>query len=113
MFRPIVILIWGSVEVPPTIRSRLIGGGETAAVRETILRSGSNLELLKVNVRDVEKLDAADLSALVFAYFTARPVGARYRLAAEPPPIRKVLKITCLDKSLLHPVEIVSMEAHR
>jgi anti-anti-sigma factor len=79
------------------IRGRVVAGEEVDAVRETIVRAGPNLLLLVVNLRDVDKLDAAGLSALVFAYAYAQSLGARFRLAAVPPEIRQLLSITGLS----------------
>jgi anti-anti-sigma factor len=86
-----------------TIRGRLVLGEETVSVHEAILRIPPNFELLIVNVRDVEKIDAAGLSVLVFAYSTARSVGARFRLAAVPPRLVALLEITRLDTILSKP----------
>jgi anti-sigma B factor antagonist len=80
-----------------TIRGRLVAGAEVAAVREAIVRAGPNVNLLVVNLREVNKMDAAGVSTLVFAYSNAQSLGARFRLAAVGPEIRKTLSITGLD----------------
>jgi anti-anti-sigma factor len=79
------------------IRGRMVAGEEATAVQETIVRAGPNLALLVVNLRYVEKMDAAGLSALVFAYSYAESLGARFRLAAVSPEIGKLLSITRLS----------------
>jgi len=86
-----------------TIRGRLVAGEEIAALRETILRTAPNFKILIVNVRDVEKIDAAGISALVFAYSTAQSLGVRFRLAAVSPRLAELLKITRLDTILSKP----------
>ena len=80
-----------------TIRGRVVAGEEVAAVRETILRAGPDLALLVVNLREVDKMDAAGISALVFAYSYAQALGARFKLAAVPSEIRQLLSITRLS----------------
>jgi anti-anti-sigma factor len=87
-----------------TIRGRVVAGEEAAAVREAVLRCvASDFQLLVVNLRAVDKMDAAGVSVLVFAYSTAQSVGARFRLAAVPPRIKELLAITRLDTIFLPP----------
>jgi anti-anti-sigma factor len=83
-----------------TIRGRLVAGSEAAAMRETILRAGPNFELLVVNLRDLQQIDAAGLGELVFAYSAARNLGARFRLAAVTPPVGRMLAVTRLETIL-------------
>jgi anti-anti-sigma factor len=100
--KPTVVSIWVAGGIAYlTIRGRLVAGPEVCALRDAVLLAELHFDLLVVNLRDVEKLDAAGLSALVFAYSTAKAFGARFRLAAVSPRIRKVLAITRLDTILL------------
>ena len=84
-----------------TIRGRVVAGGEITAVREAIQRCvASDFRLFVVDLCSVDKIDAAGVSALVFAYLSALSIGARFRLAAVPPRIQELLMVCGLDKVL-------------
>jgi anti-anti-sigma factor len=84
-----------------TVGGCLIAGPPVVALRETALRSDADFRLLVVNLRDLYKIDAAGLGALIFVISMAQSVGARFRLAAVPPRIRELLSITRLDEVLV------------
>jgi anti-anti-sigma factor len=81
------------------IRGRVVHGvGSADAVTHAIrFCAASHFRLLVMNLRDVDLMDAAGLSTLVFAYCTAQALGARFKLAYVPPRIRHLLAVTRLD----------------
>ena len=82
------------------ISGRLVAGAEVEMLRDTVLRAGANYQVLVLNLREVEKIDAAGLSALLFAHGVAESLGARFKPAAVPRRIQEVLEITRLNTVL-------------
>jgi anti-anti-sigma factor len=78
------------------------GVGAAAAMQRAVYRcAASPFTLLVINLRNVEQIDAAGISALVVAYEAAQSVGARFRLAEVPPRVGQLLAIATLDTAIL------------
>jgi anti-anti-sigma factor len=85
------------------IRGRIVHGeGAAAAVQRAIVRcAASYFSLLVVDLRCVDLMDAAGLSALVVAHSAAQALGSRFRLTNVAPRIAQLLTVTRLDPIFL------------